>query len=191
MRMFLIGTALAVLVVVAGTFAFASYVEPLADAQDPVFTVEHDIMINASADEVWKVLTDFESYPDWNPYVRFIEGDADGELEIGDTITIEITQANFDSLRLQPTIARFKERRTLGWHGTLLFPGLHETDHYFEIQPQPDGRSRLHHAEEFRGWLVGLMDSEEQKAPTRNAFRAMNEALAERVFSLRAAAAQP
>ena len=191
MRMFLMGAGAALLGLAGGVFAFASYIEPLAEEQEPLFTIEHDIAIDASADEVWKVLTDFGSYPEWNPYIRFIEGDADGELEIGDTITIEITQENFASLRLQPTIARFKERRTLGWHGTILVPGFHETDHYFEIEPQPDGRSHLHHAEEFRGWLAGLMDAEEQRAPTRDAFRAMNEALAERVVSLRAAAASP
>ncbi len=34
--------------------------------------------------------------------------------------------------------------------------------------------------EEFRGWLPGWMDSEEHRAPTREAFQAMDLALAAR-----------
>lgn len=182
MRKLLTGIAVAGVALAISTFAFAQYVEPLASTEQPVFTIEHDIAIAASASEVWAVLTDFAAYPDWNPYVIF----AEGELAMGETITITIVQENFPApLTLHPEVARFKERRTLGWHGSVLFPGLHETDHYFEIDRLPDGRSRLHHAEEFRGWIPRLTHTEEMIAPTRTAFRLMNEALAKRVENLR------
>jgi hypothetical protein len=32
-----------------------------------------EIEINASAERVWRVLTDFAAYPKWNPFVRRVE----------------------------------------------------------------------------------------------------------------------
>ncbi|KAK7445163.1 hypothetical protein VKT23_009594 [Stygiomarasmius scandens] len=53
----------------------------LAAAQSPtnlppappgVFTVQNSVLINATLKDVWDVLTDFPSYPDWNPFLRSI-----------------------------------------------------------------------------------------------------------------------
>src|SRR5208337_3854746 len=32
--------------------------------------IHTEIEINAPAEKVWKVLTDFAAYPEWNPFVR-------------------------------------------------------------------------------------------------------------------------
>ncbi|THU96990.1 hypothetical protein K435DRAFT_778277 [Dendrothele bispora CBS 962.96] len=38
---------------------------------DPgVFSAEASILINGTVEQVWDVLTDFPSYPEWNPFVR-------------------------------------------------------------------------------------------------------------------------
>ena len=34
------------------------------------------IEINASPAKVWEVLLDFEKYPDWNPFIKNIRGNA-------------------------------------------------------------------------------------------------------------------
>jgi uncharacterized protein YndB with AHSA1/START domain len=33
-----------------------------------------EIEINAPAERVWELLTDFASYPQWNPFIRTISG---------------------------------------------------------------------------------------------------------------------
>lgn len=38
--------------------------------------IDTEIFIDASAESVWHVLTDFAAYPDWNPFIRTIEGQA-------------------------------------------------------------------------------------------------------------------
>jgi len=35
------------------------------------------IKINATSQEIWKELTDFSSYPSWNPFITNIEGTSD------------------------------------------------------------------------------------------------------------------
>ena len=35
-----------------------------------------EIEIAASAQRVWDILTDFSSYPQWNPFIRRISGEA-------------------------------------------------------------------------------------------------------------------
>lgn len=36
-------------------------------------TIDTEIKIYAPADRVWKILTDFYSYSNWNPFIREIK----------------------------------------------------------------------------------------------------------------------
>jgi len=42
----------------------------LPPASPGVFTVQNSVLIDATFEDVWDVLTDFPSYPDWNPFLR-------------------------------------------------------------------------------------------------------------------------
>ncbi len=33
-------------------------------------SLETDIIINAPIDPVWNILVDFDSYPEWNPFIK-------------------------------------------------------------------------------------------------------------------------
>ncbi len=37
--------------------------------------IEREIEIDASDEEVWDILSDFKAYPEWNPYITYIEGE--------------------------------------------------------------------------------------------------------------------
>ena len=43
-----------------------------------------EIEIQASDDKVWHILTDFKSYPLWNPFIR----KADGNIKLGGKLKI-------------------------------------------------------------------------------------------------------
>jgi len=45
-----------------------------------------EIEINASVERVWDILTDFASYPQWNPFVRSISG----ELKVGERLEVRL-----------------------------------------------------------------------------------------------------
>ncbi|MEL7064914.1 MAG: SRPBCC domain-containing protein, partial [Bacteroidota bacterium] len=46
--------------------------------------LETEILIEATPQEIWNVLMDFESYPDWNPFITSIEGN----VQVGRSITV-------------------------------------------------------------------------------------------------------
>jgi uncharacterized protein YndB with AHSA1/START domain len=35
--------------------------------------IRTEILINAQAYKVWKALTDFNSYPSWNPFIKYLK----------------------------------------------------------------------------------------------------------------------
>ncbi|HWC70427.1 MAG TPA: SRPBCC family protein [Actinomycetota bacterium] len=45
-----------------------------------------EIEIDAPPEQVWQVLTDFGAYPDWNPFIRSIEG----EPQVGSRLNVRI-----------------------------------------------------------------------------------------------------
>ncbi|MDG2304407.1 MAG: SRPBCC domain-containing protein [Candidatus Binatia bacterium] len=158
--------------------AFVLHLRTLAASPDPVFVIEHEIEIAAPPEDVWRVLTDFAAYPEWNPYVLRLGG----TLEPGGAIAVTIAQSNWPKpLTVHPTIVTLDAPRELRWHGSALTTGFLETDHYFRLEPLAGNRTRLRHAEEFRGWRALRIDNEEHHQHTRAAFQAMNRALAARV----------
>jgi Polyketide cyclase / dehydrase and lipid transport len=48
--------------------------------------IRTEILINASPEKVWKVFTDFQDYPGWNPFILSIAG----AVEVGNKIKIKL-----------------------------------------------------------------------------------------------------
>jgi len=49
-------------------------------------TISHTIEIDAAPEAIWRQITDTAAYPDWNPFMRRLEG----ELKEGARIEVEI-----------------------------------------------------------------------------------------------------
>lgn len=63
-------------------------------------TITTEIVINANKDIVWKILTDFNSYPDWNPFITQIEG----ELKTGSRFNVTLNIEGRKPTSFQPDI---------------------------------------------------------------------------------------
>jgi len=149
---------------------------------EPLFTIEHTTEIDASPAHVWSILLDLERWPEWNTYAIGVE--VEGEVAIGTRLVVTIVQDDWpDPLVVTPVLTRLDPGRELGWHGSLGLEGVHETDHYFQLDPLPTGGTRFHHAEEFRGWLAGLVPEEADRIHTLHAFERMNADLKARAES--------
>lgn len=132
------------------------------------FAIATRIDIAASPERVWSILTDFESYPAWNPFVV----KAEGEARLGGRLRIEVTVPGRARTVFRPTITAWEPQRRLVWSGSL--PLLFKGDHAYAITPAAGGVT-FEHGETFHGLLVPLLADTLRGA--ERSYRAMNEAL--------------
>jgi hypothetical protein len=92
-----------------------------------------EIEIGASAERVWGILTDFASYPRWNPFIRSIGG----ELEVGERLEVRLEPPDSRGITMRPTVLRVEPNRLMRWLGRLLVPRAS----VIVIGPEPGSRS--------------------------------------------------
>ena len=130
--------------------------------------------IDAPPDVVWTVLLEFEAYPEWNPFVRDLEG---LPLE-AEHLQVRIEPPDSGGMTVRPEVVAAEENRRLAWLGRLGVPFLFDGYHEFHLEPVDENRTRLLHRETFRGALVPLLLDEVR---VEQGFREMNETIKERV----------
>jgi hypothetical protein len=136
--------------------------------------IESAIDIAAPPAAVWSVLIDFAAYPDWNPFIRRLQGEA----RAGARLEVTVQPAGGRAMTFKPTVLAAEPNRELRWRGRVLLPGLFDGEHGFRLEPVASG-CRFHHGETFSGLLVPLFAG--TLAATEQGFVAMNEALKRRV----------
>ena len=136
--------------------------------------VEASIQIARPPAAVWRVLTDFAAYPDWNPFIRRLEGD----LALGARLTATFQPDGGRATTLHPHLTELRPEAEMGWLGHIVIPGLLDAHHRFELRAEGEG-TLLMQSESFNGLLLPLFRT--TLAATARSFRAMNEAMRERV----------
>jgi hypothetical protein len=129
------------------------------------------VHIDASADQVWAVLTDFDGYAAWNPFII----SAKGAPVPGDRLVLRMQPVGGSATTLRPRLVEVTASRRLRWLGRLGVPGLFDAEHDFILRPQGSG-TELTQREVFRGALVPLFARMLDRS-TLPAFVAMNTAL--------------
>lgn len=136
-----------------------------------------EIVIDAPPERVWSVLSDTSAYPEWNPFMRRI----DGELAEGERIAVRLEPPGGPKTTFRPRVLEVLPGRRMRWLGRLLVPGLFDGEHVLEIEPVDPSHARFRQSETFRGVLVPftgrLLDS------TLAGFGQMNDALKRRAES--------
>jgi hypothetical protein len=110
------------------------------------------LAVDAPAEKVWEVLTDFDRYPEWNPSLPSIKG----EPRLGSTVALTLVMPGRPSVKVKANLTEVVPGRRLVWDGNLgadrLFAGHRE----FLIDPQPDGTVLFTHVEDVSGLLFPL-----------------------------------
>jgi hypothetical protein len=140
--------------------------------------IETAVHLDARANEVWAVLTDFPAYGEWNPFITRISG----LLAEDERLEAVFMQANGKPMTFRPRVLRVSPARQIRWLGKLGPGGLFDGEHYFVLEPQTDGTTVLTHGERFTGVLVPLMGS--LIADTEQGFASMNQALEARLKTI-------
>ncbi len=131
-----------------------------------------EIEIKARPPHVWEILTDFDAYPSWNPFISRIIG----ELRVGSRLDVTMTQPGGKPARFTPKVLRVRPNRELRWKGKLFVGGLFDGEHIFTIEPAGGSSVLFVQRERFRGILVPFL-RKMLETKTRNGFLAMNKAL--------------
>jgi hypothetical protein len=134
-----------------------------------------EIEIDATPERVWQILTDFDAYPDWNPFITRISGTAN----VGQRLTNRMQPPGGRAVTFRPTVLEADPGRRLRWLGHLLVPGIFDGEHSFTIQPLGERWVRLVQEEQFRGILVPLFVRSLDRH-TLAGFQELNQALKRR-----------
>lgn len=138
--------------------------------------IRTEITINAAPEKVWALLTDFENYPKWNPFIKSLEG----EVAVGKKIIARLQAPGASEMVFKPTVLAFNKNKEFRWLGHLIIPGLFDGEHKFELKDNNDGTTSFIHSEKFNGILVPLFKKMLDNN-TKNGFIEMNEKMKEMV----------
>lgn len=112
--------------------------------------IECEILVEAPPERVWEVLTEFASYPDWNPFISW----ASGEARPGGSVRAVALPSRGPGMAFSALVTSANPQRELRWTGKLLFLWLFHGHHYFLLEEQEQGTTRLRHGEVLGGVLV-------------------------------------
>lgn len=117
--------------------------------------IKTQIEINASSKKVWEVLTSFDEYPKWNPFIKSIKG----EVKVGNTIIARIEPPGVSGMTFKPRVLAFEPHKELCWLGHFLIPGLFDGEHKFELVEKTRDKTLLVQREKFKGILIPLFSN--------------------------------
>lgn len=112
-----------------------------------------EIEMNAPVHVVWTILTDFQSYPEWNPFIRSF----DSTPEAGRRFRVTIQPPGRKPMTFNPVCLAFIPNEEFRWLGHLFFSGIFDGEHIFELKKLDKNRTLFIQRENFRGILVPLL----------------------------------
>jgi hypothetical protein len=139
-----------------------------------VHTIDTTVTIGAPPAAVWRVLTDFDRYAEWNPFVH----GASGRAAVGETLVLQIRPPGDRSRTHQPTVVAADPDRRLAWVGRASPAWLLCAEHELLLEQPVHGRTRLRHSERFTGLLVPFLARTLRR--TALGFDELNRALKQR-----------
>jgi hypothetical protein len=109
--------------------------------------ISTEILIQGSGADVWNVLTDFRSYPRWNPFIKEIRGD----LIVGSKLELKIVTPKKKIRTYNPVVTVVTPNSELRWYGRAFMPGILDGERIFKISHNGSQSVRFEHKEIFSG----------------------------------------
>lgn len=134
-----------------------------------------EIIIQATSEEVWDVLTNLNIYAEWNPFIYSTEG----EIELGGKVRLSAKSGSID-MNFNCLVVKVIPNRELQWKWHIVFPILFRGEHTFTIEPADDKSIRFINVEIFKGILLPLF-TKMVATDGKDGMVAMDKALKDRV----------
>ncbi len=134
-----------------------------------------EIEIYAPPSSVWKILTDFEKYPTWNPFIKKISGIPTKN----EKLEVHMPDPRGGTMIFTPTVLVAEMGRELRWLGRSEGDAFNG-EHRFLIEPV-ENNNEVHftQSEKFTGSMVASLEEWLDTAVKKN-FEDMNRALKQR-----------
>ncbi len=107
--------------------------------------VRTEILINAIPDKIWAILTDFDKYPRWNPFIKYVRK----TVKTGRQIEVRIEPPGAKGMVFKPKVLALETNKELRWLGHLLFSGLFDGERSFKIVDNKNGTSTFYSKRKF------------------------------------------
>ncbi len=117
------------------------------------------IEIDRPRSAVWDVLTDFESYEKWNPYLSITRGTP----REGAAVELHITPSKRSDRTETGKITAIEPGTLLQWESVALYSAIYASIHRFGIQRLDDERTRFDNQKEYHGLLAPLVADDDIK----------------------------
>lgn len=139
--------------------------------------IHTEIDIDAPADRVWEILTNFAEYPSWNPMIPKLTG----QLSVGARLNFQISVNRRLKVPISVELITADAPRELRWVGPRFSPlrRILSGSHYFKIDEMDDARVRFTHGEDFEGLAIPTTWRRAEKA-IAPMYAALNRALKHR-----------
>ena len=131
-----------------------------------------ELIIGAPRNVVWHVLTDFQEFPNWNPFMILVRG----ELKLGQKLEITVINKS-KKTSFHSVVTKVADQESFEWQGSALL-GAFKGRHYFKLEDLGNNGTNFIHGEYFSGLLSGLVLKLIGK-DTEAGFERMNQALKE------------
>ena len=135
------------------------------------------IDIDAPAERVWQVVSDFAQYSDWNPFIVR----AAGEPRVGERLDVTIAAPGMKPVSFRPRVLDFQPGRLIRWKGEFKLPGLFDGRHALIVEPLDTERSRFTTHEDVNGILLPFAGK--VMTASQQGFERMAQAVKERAES--------
>lgn len=135
-------------------------------------TIETNIIVDSNPNKIWGILTNFEEYELWNPFMTKVVGNA----ILGSKIEVNIKTISGKQRTYFPIITKCEINRELRWKGKSFLPGIFDGERIFVIEKTNDNRVSFLHKEVFKGLGVKLV-GDKLDQDLRESFVIMNKAL--------------
>lgn len=111
--------------------------------------------VAAPADTVWRVLTDFPRYPEWNPFVVACRS----SLDPGTSITMRVRVLPFVAQPQRETVFEHVPGRSFRYGVPPLPLGALASDRSHGVEAVGEDRSHYVSRFELRGWLAPVVEA--------------------------------
>jgi hypothetical protein len=130
------------------------------------------IEIRSNPEKVWKVLTDFQLYKFWNPFIIGITGSPNR----GEKIEIELRTAAQKTRIYHPVITKVDPPKELRWYGKAILPLILDGEHIFTIEENEEHDTIFTQKEILKG-LGAYFGNARMFDDIRKSFQMMNSSL--------------